>query len=267
MSEIKSTTALSLDPNVVFTKTHKATIAEKAEALGITGDPEKSFYELGDMEFADGSVRPVKLLFAVDAVVTDDDPFDPYVLLITRTDNGGPGAEKRATPGGILDPTEDGGVETALRAGTREGLEEAGVKLVRGRPLTTRQTNRRPDDVRIYDSKKYDPEGKLGKVFGLKDGDVFLVSTQPIHFIVKNLGKKKFHAEDDAKPGSAYPQRFSELNKKQFGIPDHFDFIVLAKQRLEQRLTFRRVMNDLLTFWGCRPKNAPTTTPTDVPQP
>ena len=82
----------------------------------------------------------------------------------------------------------------------------------------------RPHDVRIATSDL--------PAYGIKKGDVFMVSTQAVRFDVPDLAQTKLKAGDDAKPSSARRVPLAQLSRQQMGIADHFDMIIEA-MRLE----------------------------------
>ena len=188
-------------------------IVRRAMALGITGTPDQASHHLGEITLADGKTVQAHVVHAVDAVITDG----TEVVIIDRLHE--PGKGKPALPGGLMDPVE-GGTESPLRAAAREALEEVGVELGEGQAIGTRNMNR-PFDVRVAsndDLLKY----------GIKQGDVFMISTQAIRFDVPDLANTKLTAGDDAAPGSARRVEATTLTRDTMGIPDHYAMIVEA---------------------------------------
>jgi len=141
-----------------------------------------------------------------------------------------PGKGKPALPGGFIDPTKGGGVESAIQAAAREAMEEAGIDLGQAEPtLIGKRNMERPFDVRIAGN-----DGLKDK-YGISAGDAFMVSTQAVRFYVPDLLNTRLVAGDDAAPGSARTVIISSLTKDAVGIPDHFDMIVAATAGLAIR--------------------------------
>jgi 8-oxo-dGTP pyrophosphatase MutT (NUDIX family) len=115
------------------------------------------------------------------------------------------------------------GVETPVKAAVREAMEEAGINLAdaKATPIGARNMNR-PFDVRVAKGNG------LEEKYGIKDGDVFMVSTQVIRFDVPDLEHTPLIAGDDAEPGTARRVKLSSLTRDEMGIPDHFDMIRAA---------------------------------------
>ena len=187
-------------------------IAERAKALGITGDPDKAAHPLGTVTLADGRTVNAYVVHAVDPIITDG----KTVVMISRTRD--PGAGKPALPGGFIDPAKGGGVESAVQAAAREALEEVGVKLDKGVRIGSRNMDR-PYDVRVARG-----DG-LKESYGIGDGDIFMVSTQGIRFNVDDLSQTDLIAGDDAQPGSARRVEISKITRETVGIPDHADMV------------------------------------------
>ncbi len=192
-------------------------IAERSKKLHVQGNPDKASYHLGAVTLANGKTVEAHMIPAVDAVITDG----KEVVMINRLHD--PGMGKPALPGGFIDPLKGGGVETAIQASVREALEEAGAHLSKETAvLVGRRNLDRPFDVRVAINDH------LEKKYGIKEGDVFMVSTQLVYFDVKDLRKTRLKSGDDAAPGSARRIKISEINKGMMGIPDHFDMIATA---------------------------------------
>ena len=193
-------------------------IVERAKQLGITGTPDKAAHELGPITLADGRIVQAHVVHAVDPIISDGDE----VVMINRVNP--PGKGMPALPGGLIDPTKGGGVESAVQAAAREASEEAsaeGLEKVHSELIGTRNFDR-PFDVRVATSNG------LFEKYGVKEGDIFLVSTQAVRFDVPGLKNTKLHAGDDAEPGTARRVEIASLTKDMMGIPDHFDMIVEA---------------------------------------
>jgi ADP-ribose pyrophosphatase YjhB (NUDIX family) len=166
----------------------------------------------------DGRVVKAHVMHAVDPIISDGDE----LVMINRVNP--PGKGKPALPGGMIDPTKGGGVESAVQAAAREACEEAGVDNLhecKSELIGTRNFDR-PFDVRVATS-----EGLFEK-YGIHQGDIFLVSTQAVRFFVPDLANTTLTAGDDALPGTARRVEISSLKKEDCGIPDHFDMIVAA---------------------------------------
>ena len=197
-------------------------IAERAEALNITGDPDKAAHALGPITLADGRIVNAHVVHAVDPIITDG----KTVVMINRSRD--PGAGKPALPGGLIDPSKGGGVESAIQAAAREALEEVGVELGEGIRIGTRNMHR-PYDVRVALGDD------LKEKYGIADGDIFMVSTQGIRFDIADLSQTNLIAGDDALPGSARRVEINRISRDTVGIPDHADMIHQAFANEEQR--------------------------------
>ena len=164
-------------------------IVERAKMLGITGTPDKAVHGLGSITLADGRVVQAHVVHAVDPIITDGHE----VVLINR--KNAPGKGKPALPGGFLDQTKGGGVELAVQAAAREAMEEVGTKLDDVPSVLIGKRNMdRPFDVRVAQNNG------LERAYGIKEGDVFMVSTQAVRFDVIDLGNMTLIAGDDAEP-------------------------------------------------------------------
>ena len=187
-------------------------IVRRAQALGITGNPDKAAHPLGPITLADGRSVNAHVVHAVDPIISDG----VEIVMINRKHD--PGMGKPALPGGFLDPTR-GGVETAVQAAIREAMEEVGIELGDGELLGCRNFNR-PFDVRVARSEL--PQ------YGIAEGDIFLVSTQAVRFDVPDLARTALVAGDDAEPGSARRVKIESLTKESVGVADHYDMIAAA---------------------------------------
>jgi ADP-ribose pyrophosphatase YjhB (NUDIX family) len=187
-------------------------IVARAEKLGITGDPDKAAHFLGTVTLADGSVVRAHVVHAADAFIYDG----KYAVMIDRKNEPGKGLP--AMPGGLIDPLEGGGVETTLVAARREAKEEAGADLtgVKGTLIGTRNMNR-PHDVRVA-------KGNHLEKYGIKAGDIFMVSGQAVRFDVPDVLKLPLRHGDDAK--AVRPVEVAALTRNSVGIPDHYDMIM-----------------------------------------
>ncbi len=192
-------------------------IARRAKALGITGTPEKASHPLGEITLADGNTVNAHVVHAVDPIITDGE----YIVMINRKHD--PGMGKPALPGGFIDPTQGGGVESAIQAATREAAEEAGIDLKKATTqlIGTRNMDR-PFDVRVAANNALDEK------YGIKKGDVFMVSTQAVRFDVPDLASASLSAGDDAMTDSARRVRVESLTRDSVAIRDHFDMITAA---------------------------------------
>jgi 8-oxo-dGTP pyrophosphatase MutT (NUDIX family) len=192
-------------------------IAGRAQKLGITGTPDQAAHSLGKITLADGRTVNAYVVHAVDPIITDG-----YEVVMINRKNP-PGVGKPALPGGFIDPAKGGGVESAIQAAAREAAEEVGVNLHQAKAtlIGTRNLNR-PFDVRIATNNS------LEEKYNIKEGDVFMVSTQAVRFDVPDLAKTKLVAGDDAAPGSARRVKIDSLTKDSMGIPDHFAMIEAA---------------------------------------
>jgi pyruvate/2-oxoglutarate dehydrogenase complex dihydrolipoamide acyltransferase (E2) component len=114
-------------------------------------------------------------------------------------------------------------VESAIQAAAREAAEEVGIDLHQAKAtLIGRRNMNRPFDVRVA------ANGALEEKYGIKEGDVFMVSTQAVRFDVPDLAKTRLVAGDDAAPGSARRVKIDSLTRDSMGIPDHFAMIEAA---------------------------------------
>ena len=193
----------------------RAEIVSRAKALGITGDPDQASHNLGPVTLANGKTVTAHVVHAVDPIITDG----KSVVMINRSHE--PGAGKPALPGGFIDPTKGGGVDSAIQAAAREAMEEVGVELGEGIRIGTRNLDR-PYDIRVAQGNG------LEESYGIKDGDVFMVSTQGVRFDVDDLSQTKLIAGDDAEPGSARRVDITDISRKTVGIPDHADMVKAA---------------------------------------
>lgn len=211
-------------------------IVKRAMALDIKGSPDQAAHSLGKITLADGREVNAHVVHAVDPIITDGHE----VVMINRSRD--PGMGKPALPGGFMDPTKGGGVESAVQAAAREAMEEVGVKLQDGTLIGERNMNR-PYDVRVAKG-----DG-LKASFGIGDGDVFMVSTQAVRFDVPDLSKTKLVAGDDALPGSARRVEVGTLTQDSVGIPDHLHMI---QEALPEQFTNRADGNNWKDSLGDR---------------
>jgi ADP-ribose pyrophosphatase YjhB (NUDIX family) len=192
-------------------------IVGRAQGLGITGRPDKAAHPLGKITLANGRTVNAYVVHAVDPIITDGHE----VVMINRKNP--PGIGKPALPGGFIDPVKGGGVESAIQAAAREAAEEVGIDLHQATAtlIGTRNMNR-PFDVRVA------ANNGLEEKYGIKEGDVFMVSTQAVRFDVPDLAKTRLVAGDDAAPGSARRVKIDSLTKDSVGVPDHMAMIEAA---------------------------------------
>jgi len=198
-------------------------IIERAKRLGITDNSNQVSHSLGKVTLMDGREVNAHVVHAVDPIITDKN----RTSVVTIERKYDPGMGKRSLPGGFLDPTKGGGVESGIQAATREAIEEAvenGEEIFKKAKITLIGTRNmdRPFDVRVAAGNG------LEKKYGIKDGDIFLVSTQAVCFEIPDLAGLKLHAGDDAAPHSAQITKVSDLTRESLGIPDHFDMIMAA---------------------------------------
>lgn len=203
-------------------------IVKRAKQLHITGTPDKAAHALGPISLADGRSVNAHVVHAVDPIITDG---EELVMINRRHD---PGQGKPALPGGFIDPSSGGGAESAVQAAAREAIEEAGIDLTSATATLIGARNvDRPFDVRVA------KDGGLEEKYGIKQGDIFLVSTQAVRFDLPDLAGTRLVAGDDAMPGSARRVRITSLKRNDVGIPDHFDMIVAAFPELAPELVRR----------------------------
>ncbi len=192
-------------------------IVGRAQKLGITGTPDQAAHPLGEITLANGRTVHAHVVHAVDPIITDGHE----VVMINRRNP--PGMGKPALPGGFIDPAKGGGVESAIQAAAREAAEEVGIDLHQAKAtlIGTRNMNR-PFDIRVA------ANNGLEEKYGIKGGDVFMVSTQAVRFDVPDLAKTRLVAGDDAAPGSARRVKIDSLTRDSLGIPDHLAMIEAA---------------------------------------
>lgn len=199
-------------------------IVARAKKLTIASDPDKASHNLGPVTLADGRVVNAWAVHSVDPVIISED--GQYVALIKRTNP--PGKGMPALPGGFIDPV-NGAVETAVQAAVREASEEVQIDLSQFKGITVGARNMdRPDDIRVAKSNALEGD------YGIKEGDVFIVSAQPVLFIVPNHVMNSLVAGDDAEKDSAKPYKIADLKREQFGIPLHFDQIQKAVAKMAE---------------------------------
>lgn len=190
-------------------------IVTRAKGLGIKGDPDRAAHPLGMMVLADGREVCAHVVHAIDPVITDG----VNVVMIDRMND--PGRGKPALPGGFIDPAGSG-VESGVQAAMREANEEAGVDLKSfsaSAALVGDRNMDRPHDVRVARGHG------LEKKYGIREGDIFMVSTQAVLFRVPDLNAISLVAGDDAVPGSARCVRIGGLTPENIASPDHLDMI------------------------------------------
>lgn len=201
-----------------------AVLANKSQMVDKEGVPTKASHTLGEVRLKNGKTVKMHVVHAVDPVITDG---ESVVVINRRFD---PGIGKPTLPGGFLDPKEDGTVESLSTGAAREAAEEAGIVLEEGKPIGRRQFNR-PHDIRIAQSDE------LFDKYGIKQGDIFLVSTQAVKFDVPDLKEKRLSVGDDATPGSARLMKINQLTPADMGVADHFMLInaVMSEQKAHSR--------------------------------
>jgi len=189
-------------------------VAARAVKLDVAPDPDKAAHPLGKVMLADGREVDAHVIHAVDAAIVDG----TYAVMINRLHD--PGKGKPALAGGLIDPLQGGGVETAIQAAAREALEEAGARLNKKAAIHVGRRNlNRPFDVRVA------IDDGLFEKYGIRKGDIFMVSTQLVLFSVRDLTKTRLKSGDDAEPGSARLIKIKEITKEMMGIPDHYDML------------------------------------------
>ncbi len=196
-------------------------------------DPTCTSHCLGHYVWEDknGIKKSVQLhvIHAVDVIITDG----KKVVVIERKQP--PAMGKPCFPGGMLDPLDPArnGVETAEQAAIREAMEEVSIELKsKGIPVGKRIMNR-PGDVRICAGNG------LKTKYGVHDGDIFMVTTQPMLFHVDNVDALKLKPESDAKLAKKM-----EINDLRAGGhdsmgPDQYEMLMEAfgnRKRISKRL-------------------------------
>jgi ADP-ribose pyrophosphatase YjhB (NUDIX family) len=190
-------------------------IAKRALEIEIKGDPDKAAHELGQFRLVNGQDVNGFVVHAADAIIEDG----RQIVMINRKNE--PGMGKLCLPGGFLDSIPGFGVESTVQAAAREAKEEVGIDLDQGQgQLIGTRNMYRPFDVRIARIHMTQ--------YGIKSGDIFMVSTQAVRFYVDNLERYNPVAGDDALPGSARKVEITSLTSDTVGIPDHFDMIAQA---------------------------------------
>ncbi len=188
-------------------------LMRRVAKLGEVDVAEDCCHHLGEFTLNGRQVK-AHIIHAVDAIITDGES----VVMINRKND--PGKGKPALPGGFIDP-QAGGAEGSVIAATREAQEEAGISLnASDGKMVGHRRMQRPHDIRI--ARKDMPQ------YGIKEGDVFTVSTQSVFFYVPDLKQKKLTAGDDALPGSARLVALRDITSESVGIVDHEAMIVEA---------------------------------------
>jgi ADP-ribose pyrophosphatase YjhB (NUDIX family) len=197
--------------NMVVDTALRRDLVARILATGLPDSPAVPWNEIGNVAISDGSDRKLFVRHAADAILMDQ---ARNVVLITRRHP--PGAGLLAIPGGFLDIVDEE-FEDVASAARRELLEETGIteSIIAGAKLTGigRRRYDRPFDLRIA---WHDFAGTA-----VRQGDIFMVSTQPVYFCVdKTLAKVKLNAGDDA--AAACVMNISEIEADKLGIPDQY---------------------------------------------
>jgi 8-oxo-dGTP pyrophosphatase MutT (NUDIX family) len=203
-----------LQDHMLIDRPLQADIVARCLAGNFGDEPSHAAHALGNISLPDGSVKPVWLCHAADAVLLDD---FGQTLLITRLHN--PGRGKQALPGGLLDEV-DGRTESSHTAALREAMEETGISAEVLAKADIRQLGRRrynrPFDIRsAWNNLPGTPVQK---------GDFFTVST--LGFRIKipgNLQDVALLAGDDAT--AVHVVDIASLTAGQFAVPDHLEMI------------------------------------------
>jgi len=200
--------------NMITDTSLQREIIERVKEAELPDTPDRLAHNLGPLEVPDGTTRTLFVRHAVDALLTDP---DENLVLITR--RYAPGAGKLAIPGGFLDEAQ-GQVEAAEAAARRELEEETGIeqKLIEGAELQGVGWRRydRPFDVRAAWADLPDA--------GIKQGDIFMVSTAPVYLRTEtDLSQVKLAAADDAT--AACVMGIGTLTAETLGIPDQLQMI------------------------------------------
>jgi 8-oxo-dGTP pyrophosphatase MutT (NUDIX family) len=169
---------------------------------------------LGDFTLPDGTSRPLFVRYAADAVLTDA---ARNIALITRRYK--PGAGQLAIPGGFIDLV-NGAPEDVVTAARRELHEETGIDpdLIQAATVTGIGWRRydRPFDIREAWSDIPDT--------GIRKGDLFMASTQPVYFrTAADLTRTRLAPADDAT--GAQVVNIAALDAASLGIPDQFGML------------------------------------------
>ncbi len=189
-------------------------IIERVKEAELPDSPDCLAHNLGKLEVPDGTTRTLFVRHAVDALLTDP---DENIVLITR--RYPPGAGKLAIPGGFMDEAQ-GQVEEAEAAARRELGEETGIEqqLIEGAELQGIGWRRydRPFDLRAAWNDL--PET------GIRQGDIFMVSTQPVYLRTEaDLLQVRLAPADDAT--AARVMSAGAITEGTLGIPDQLGMI------------------------------------------
>lgn len=192
----------------------QAEIVARCLAGNFGDEPGEAAHALGDITLPDGSVVPVWLCHAADAVLLDD---CGQTVLITRLHN--PGRGKQALPGGLLDAVA-GGVESSRAAALRETMEETGISAEVLAGAEIRQLGHRR-----Y-ARPFDIRRAWNDLHGLpvRQGDFFTISTLGFRMkIAGDLRDVALLAGDDAT--AVHVVEIESLRPEQFAVPDHIEMI------------------------------------------
>lgn len=200
--------------NMITDPSLQREIIERVKEADLPDTPDRLAHNLGKLEVPDGTTRTLFVRHAVDALLTD--PAENVVLITRRYP---PAAGRLAIPGGFLDDVH-GQVEPAEAAARRELEEETGIeqKLLGEAQLQGIGWRRydRPFDVRAAWADLPDT--------GIKQGDIFMVSTQPVYLRTESdLSQVKLAAADDAT--NACVMGIGTLTPDTLGIPDQLGMI------------------------------------------
>jgi ADP-ribose pyrophosphatase YjhB (NUDIX family) len=191
-------------------KTITAMAVSYATRNNIGADPTKPAEHIGWF----GSVK-VHMVHASDPIITDGTLF----VAVVRTDSEG--MDKVALPGGFMD---DG--ETAIQTSRREGLEETGFETQNAEVIGQRIFDG-SRSIRVADPK-LDIDGTMAKL-GIKEGEIFVVSAQPVLHYVADLSKSEVKAGADVKAARVIP-----IEGAVFSIPDHKAMVENALKRVAE---------------------------------
>jgi ADP-ribose pyrophosphatase YjhB (NUDIX family) len=203
--------------NMVINPALRLDLVARILAADLPNLPRQPWHAITQVHLADDGQRGLFVRHAADAVLMDE---ARNVVLITRRNP--PGAGRLAIPGGFLDVAREG-CEDVATAARRELHEETGIteSLIAGAALLGIGSRRydRPFDLRVA---WHDFPGTE-----VRQGDIFMVSTQPVYFRADaDLTKLALNAGDDA--AAACVMNIAAITADTLGIPDQYTMLLEA---------------------------------------